>query len=248
MQLGSWKFTPSLWPSIAVLISFPLLLWLGFWQLDRAAQKEQIAENYEQNYNAPPIELSQLPSEDFDQKKWQWRQINLTGTFESAQQFLLDNQPMHFKTGYFVYTPFKVKNETKRILINRGWVMANPDRQILPDVSITEKTISINGLITSPPSTGIVLSDDLTEKMDHGLIRTQQVNLQNIESLSGSSFFPFIINLDGNSPQGYARNWVIPGSGAEKHYGYAFQWFAMAAALLFIYFFVNLKKVRNDNS
>src|SRR5690625_517931 len=39
MRLGRYRFQPSLWPSLAVLLLLPLLLGLGFWQLDRAEQK-----------------------------------------------------------------------------------------------------------------------------------------------------------------------------------------------------------------
>ena len=41
-------------------------------------------------------------------------------------------------------------------------------------------------------------------------------------------------------------NWRPAASGPEKHYGYAFQWFAMAAALTVIFVVVNLSRNESD--
>lgn len=247
MQSGSWRFQATFWPGIATLVTFTLLLSLGLWQLDRAEQKEQIAQKFRANHNIPPTLLNANKTLQQEQDLIQWRNVIISGNFESAHQFLLDNQPMNFQTGYFVYTPFKLENDSTRILVNRGWVSANMDRQILPDVSLSEQTLTITGVTTAPPIPGVVLSDNLTELMKDGLVRIQQLKLDQIESVTGHAFLPFVVRLDKDSPQGFVRNWVLPGSGAEKNYGYAFQWFVMAAALLIVYFAVNIKKVPNDN-
>ena len=246
MQSGSWNFRPTLWPSLATLISFPLLLSLGFWQLDRAAEKEQVMEKFKANFNGIPIDLNSNPSDLNDPTFMQWRKIKVTGNFESTHQFLLDNQPMNFKTGYLVFTPFKLKNESTRVLINRGWVAANPDRNILPEINLSEENLTISGTAKKPPFSGVALSEDLSENLKNNLIRIQQVDLEKVESKTGQTFLPYIVRLDKEDPQGYQSDWVLPGSGAEKHYGYAFQWFAMAAALIIIYFVVNFKRKRND--
>ena len=247
MQFGSWNFRPTLWPSLATLISFPLLLSLGFWQLDRATEKEQVMEKFEANYHGASIDLNTNLSDRNDPAAMQWRNITVAGNFESTQQFLLDNQPMNFKTGYLVFTPFKLNDNPTRVLINRGWVPANPDRRILPEISISEENLTISGTAKTPPFSGVVLSEDLSENLENGLIRIQQVDLEKIAATTGETFLPYIVRLDKDDTRGYQRDWVLPGSGAEKHYGYAFQWFAMAAALIIIYFVVNFKRKRNDN-
>ena len=247
MQSGSWNFRPALWPSLATLISFPLLLSLGFWQLDRAAEKEQVMQKFEANFSSTPVDLNMNLPDLNDHAAMQWRNITVSGNFESTHQFLLDNQPMNFKTGYLVFTPFKLKDKPTRVLINRGWVPANPDRRILPDVSVSKESLTISGTAKKPPFSGVVLSEDLSENLENGLIRIQQVDLEKIATTTGETFLPYIVRLDIDDSQGYQRDWVLPGSGAEKHYGYAFQWFAMAAALIIIYFVVNFKRKRDDD-
>jgi surfeit locus 1 family protein len=39
----------------------------------------------------------------------------------------------------------------------------------------------------------------------------------------------------GSASEGLLRNWFEPASGADKNYGYAFQWFAMSAVLVGLY-------------
>jgi len=242
MKFGSWNFRPALLPSLATLIIFPLLLSLGFWQLDRAAEKEQIMEKFETHYNGSPVDMNTSSFDQNDLAAMQWQKVTVTGHFESEHQFLLDNQPMNFKTGYLVFTPFKLSNKSTRVLVNRGWVPANMNRKILPDVSLSGGTLTLLGTTKSPPFSGITLSDNLSENLENGLVRIQKLELEQIESITGHTFLPYIVRLDKKSPQGYLREWVLPGSGAAKHYGYAFQWFAMAAAVIIIFLVVNFKK------
>ncbi|MFK8067185.1 MAG: SURF1 family protein [Gammaproteobacteria bacterium] len=248
MQIGIWNFRPSLWPTLATLLSLPLLFSLGNWQLDRAAEKEQVQKDFEANYYGAAFDLNENSTERLDPAQMEWKKVIVRGSFETDHQFILDNQPMNFKTGYLVFTPFKLENESTRILINRGWVPANPDRRILPKINdFSTGLVTISGAAKKTPFSGIELSDDLIENLENGLSRVQQIDLQNVESTTGQTFLPYIVRLDKQSPQGYLRDWVLPGFGAEKHYGYAFQWFAMTAALIIIYLVVNIKRVRNDD-
>lgn len=215
MQLGQWNFRPSIWPSLATLACFPILLSLGFWQLDRADQKEHNMAEFEANYYGAAFDLNAQSSDRLDQTLMQWRKVKVRGSFESEHQLLLDNQPMNTKTGYLIFTPFKLENESTRLLINRGWVPANPDRRIIPEVSVLSKeTLTISGAAKKALFSGIELSDDLTEHLDNGLLRVQQINISDTEALTGQSFLPYIVRLDKESPQGYLRDWVLPGSGS----------------------------------
>ena len=46
------------------------------------------------------------------------------------------------------------------------------------------------------------------------------------------------VQQTGAASEGLLRDWTEPGSGVEKHYGYAFQWFALSAliAILYVWF------------
>jgi surfeit locus 1 family protein len=38
------------------------------------------------------------------------------------------------------------------------------------------------------------------------------------------------------------QEWTLPGTGEEKHYGYAFQWFSFAIAVIIIYLIMGFKR------
>ena len=54
---------------------------------------------------------------------------------------------------------------------------------------------------------------------------------------------PFLIQQDTHAPDdGLVREWPSPEFGIDKHYGYAFQWFALAATLVVFYVVTQLKR------
>ncbi len=238
MQLGNWQFSPGIWPTLATILLLPLLLSLGFWQLDRAEQKSLLQQRYLQRGNEKA--LSDLQT-DKDLDTMIWRRVHLSGNFNKEHTFLLDNQILNGQAGYFVYNLFEMENELPA-LVNRGWIRAKPDRKNLPEIVIPLQKLDISGVIKKVPATGILLAEHTDEELGNGLYRIQQVNLDKLATKYKISLLPYVIRMDAESVEGYARDWREPGSGKEKHLGYAFQWFAMSSALIIIFLVVNLKK------
>jgi len=243
MQLGSFQFTPGLWPTLATISILPILLALGFWQLDRAEQKSVLHQTYlQRNIEVPVTSFKTEP----EVGSLLWRRASLTGQYNHNLTFLLDNQVLNHTAGYYVFAVFELQNKM-RVLVNRGWLAANPDRKITPEIDYPKNTLNINGVIKHVPATGILLAENTEENLENNLFRLQQIDVDDINAKHNLNLVPFIIRLDKESVSGYIREWRQPGSGKEKHLGYAFQWFAMSAALLIIFLSVNLKKSTNDN-
>ena len=56
MRVGAhYLFSPGLVPSVMVVLGLPVLIALGFWQLDRAEQKGELVAAFERMADAPPI-------------------------------------------------------------------------------------------------------------------------------------------------------------------------------------------------
>ena len=45
---------------------------------------------------------------------------------------------------------------------------------------------------------------------------------------SGLTMHPLMVRQLSDTEDGLMRDWVLPGSGEDKHRAYAFQWFAMS--------------------
>ena len=235
----SWQFKPKLIPTVAVIILFPLLLALGFWQLDRADQKAALYAQYQARRLLAPLDLNTASVSSHGDLLW--RRVAIQGIYDGTN-YLLDNQVHNGDAGYYVYTPLRLVPGDERALVNRGWVPIGADRARLPRLPTPSGLVHIEGVLKEPPRTGILLSNNTWEDLGSGAVRVQNIDMGAITKKSGHALLPFIIRLSAASGSGFTRHWINPGSGRVMHLGYAFQWFLLSAVLVVIYLTVNLKK------
>ena len=110
--------------TLAAIFFAGLGLRLGFWQLDRAAQKEALqAAMAEQSLQAPldTTAVAQLPGLD----EGLYRVVKVSGTWEVAHSIYLDNRQMDGKVGFFVLTPLRLQPSGVVVMVQRGWVARN---------------------------------------------------------------------------------------------------------------------------
>ncbi len=177
-----------------------------------------------------------------DLEALKYRHVTVTGSYDQAHQFLIDNQISDGKAGYYVLTPLIVEGGTKAVLINRGWVPLNKDRSILPDVSVDELQTSVSGRINSFPSVGIKLAG-AEIPTDSWPSVVQWVDSDVLAKKLGYPLFPFQIELDQDLPGGFKREWrTATVMSPEQHIGYAVQWFGLALALTLIFIWYSIKK------
>ena len=228
--------------TIAYLVMFTLLLSLGAWQIHRADEKQAYIDLQVQRINQH-IDLTNT-DRMVDVAQERYKQASLTGHFDITQQFLLDNQIQESKVGYFVFTPFKIKNTNKAILVNRGWVPLIKPRTILPDVSfeLESTEVSVSGRINTFPSVGIQL-EGATQPTKTQPAVVQVLDDTVLSKQLGYDLLNFQLELSPDAPHGYVRNWsivnVIP---PEKHLAYALQWFGLALVLTVMFIKMALKK------
>lgn len=244
VTLGRIVFSCPLFLIVIYLLLLTLLLNLGFWQLNRAEEKRVLIEKQTQSMKTAPIDLSAV-SED-DANSLRYRKASVSGHYDSAQQFLLDNQILKGKAGYFVLTPFILETGKKAVLINRGWIVANPDRHILPNLGMKNLQTTLTGRINNFPSVGIKLAGaGIPTQTSPALV--QIVNTEILAKKLGYPLFSFQLELDANMPEGYTREWLtttlMP---PQQHFGYAMQWFGLATALTFLFFWYSSKNTHDD--
>jgi len=242
MQSGKQSFQSRILIGLAALAAFLLLLALGFWQLDRAAQKNELYAAYLEKSALAPIDLNNL-ARTVPEVDMLWRKGAVHGQYSDSRVFILDNQIVNGLPGYFVFSPFSVDLTGSIIVVNRGWVPAGYYRDVIPDIITPEGTVTLSGTIMLPPATSMFSLDvPIEEKMAKGISRMQNIDLDVLADILGQPLLPYVLQLDPASPTGYVRQWNMPGSGAEKHFGYAFQWFALAAALLIIFIRIGVRQ------
>jgi len=237
MRFGSLEFRPGRWPSLFTLLLLVLLLWLGFWQLDRASQKRALLADYAGEQDSTVVQL-EAGLRVFDGLHYQ--AATATGHYDDAHQFLLDNRIYNSKAGYHVLTPFMLRDSGVAVLVNRGWIPIREGREHLPDPAVGSESRTVSGLIKQPSGKEFVLADE--EPREVWPYRIQRIQLEQLAQELGYPLLPVILLLDGGQDDGFVRDWHPLAFGPERNVGYAFQWFGLALALLVIYIVVNTRK------
>ena len=101
-----------------VVFFFPILIYLGSWQVMRGLEKKDIVSQHYENKSLPVIsekEMATLNSENLI-----YRTVNLEGEYQS-ESYILDNRLYRQEAGYEIFTAFET-SEKNLFLINRGWV------------------------------------------------------------------------------------------------------------------------------
>jgi len=216
----------------AALLALVATLSLGRWQLSRAAQKEAMHAAIEKQGQRAVLDAGALAALENPAQAIH-RRITLRGAWVGDKTIFLDNRLMHGKFGFYVVTPFHLEGSRAVVLVQRGWVLRNfMDRASVPKIDTPAGLIEVQGRIAPPPAKLYELGASGT-----GLIR-QNLDLAQFSAESGLPLMAVSIQQTGAASDGLARDWPEAGSGVEKNYGYAFQWFGLSSliAILYVWF------------
>ncbi len=238
------KFRPNLFLTLLAIIALIFFLNLGFWQVRRSHEKEQILQSLNHKLKSSPVLLQNLPK---TAKARQYQPVVFEGKFENSRQFLLDNRTHKGKAGYQVITAVKVFGLKETVLVNRGWIPIQGRRSQLPKLPEVFGLQKIHGIIRMPLAKGLVLKAE-TISSDKWPIRIQQLDFPLMAKLLNQPVYPFVVLLDKNAPHGFVRDWKFINMKPQKHIGYAVQWFGFAVVLLIIYFALTLKREKNNDA
>ncbi len=236
----NWYLEASRTSVVGYLLFMAFLCSLGFWQLDRAEQKKLILLQQQSQQDLSDVNLNSTEVIEFNDLFY--RKAFAMGHYDKTHQFLLDNQIVDGKNGYFVLTPFFLDAQQRAVLVNRGWVALGDDRGKLPAIEIQTQPAHINGRIHAFPGVGFKLKG-AEIPTDNWPSVVQVINNEVLGKKLGYELLPFLIQLESASEEGYKREWKSnPIITPEKHVGYAVQWFALALTLTALFIRISFKK------
>lgn len=232
--MNRYTFKPGLIPTIAFLVILPCLIALGFWQLDRAKQKQAILAGMAHARTEAPLSLAQAMK---DLKSQAYYGIALEGRFLPGEDLLLMHANEANQPGYYVLSVFETQLEGKTVAlwVNRGFTPL----AVLPENP--SQVHAIRGIITRPQPTRFILGETVPNPQAKPLM-VQRTDLEAISEVTGRDYLPLVVLAEGDLGDGLLRDWQFNVMPPEKHQGYALQWFALALCLVIIYCVVNLKK------
>ena len=244
---------------VLTVVSVGILIKLGLWQLERGNEKLRYEQQLSERAQQSPRSLDSVISE------WKDSRIQAQGASEplslnglkvdveletpSGLVVLLDNQVNQGAVGYVIYmlgeVRFKDENESlvaeKQLLIDLGFVAASNDRRELPQLgNITLPTNMSGRLYTrsvNPLSHELGL-ENTTPK------RIQNINITALSEYTGQAVLPFVFQPQSLESWPYELLWRPTAMKSEKHFGYSFQWFVMAAVLLFLMLLIGYRYLK----
>lgn len=221
--------------AIAALLAFAATASLGVWQWNRGQQRTALHEAIAARQGAAPVGLRELLAPGAGREQLLHRPVVLRGQWIPERTVFLDNRQMNAVPGFYVVTPLRLEGSGSVVLVQRGWVQRDfQRRERLPAVQTPPGTVEVQGRIADPPAKLYAFSGE-----EKGAIR-QNLDLAAFRAETGLPLLALSVQQTGAASEGLLRQWPQAGSGAEKNYGYAFQWWAMAALIVLLYVWFQL--------
>ncbi len=227
-----WKTT------VLVILAVLVMVRLGFWQLDRLAQRKAFNARVEEQLASPPLVLSSQKLE-LDLYNLEYRTAVVSGEYDFDRQVVLRNQDWKGRLGVHLLTPMMIEGGEKAILVDRGWVPYEDftgEKLAQYDIS---GSVEIEGVLRrsqSKPAFG-GKADRVPEPGEEPLAAWYWINLREISQQLPYELLPvYLVSSPVLYEDGFPnRSQEEPDLSEGSHLGYAFQWFTFAAILGFGY-------------
>ena len=232
--MSARRFRPTFWASAAALVGVAVTIALGFWQLDRARQKEEAAARQEQLDRVQPVRIE---GADVSVAALESRQVEAFGRFEPEGVVWLDNRVRNGIVGYEVVMPLRVRSTGARVLVDRGWTAGTGDRSRMPEVTTPVEDIRVSGRAVVPGKRIFELGADVVE----GRV-WQNLTVERYRTRIGIAVLPIMIEQANDTADALLREWPAPDRGADVNRSYAVQWFALAALVAVVYLALSFRR------
>ncbi|MBU2676425.1 MAG: SURF1 family protein [Gammaproteobacteria bacterium] len=195
---------------------------LGAWQISRGLEKraDQAAFRDETGFSAWQDGMEIRP----------YQRLKATGYYDNERQFLLENIIVNSRYGYYVLTPLMSQEDEPVLLVNRGWIPKERDDFDVAVLTVPTTKLTVRGRAGSLPRAGYKMGDAINATPSWPKAAVYPSH-EEVAAALGAPIQPFVLLLDHEEQHGFFRHWVPTEFGPGKHFGYAFQWFAMGAVL-----------------
>ncbi len=241
--------------TVSALLIIALGCGAGFWQLTRAHTKIALAANL--------LARQQMPILSANTKTWALeeaseRRMVARGQYIPEAAIWLDNRPRPIpaagttssQSGFYLMMPLRLTDRDEVLWVNRGWAPRNNEnRETLPPIKTPTGIVNVEGIVFAHPGKVYELGDGRPmASLDKPKIE-QNFNLVAEGDLRGWTQAPFILREEKvDMEDGLLREWAPLTSGVDRHYAYAFQWFALAVCGFLFWLITGLRQYRRQGT
>ena len=231
----------------AVLVLLAMLR-LGVWQLERAEQKNRLLEQLQSRTSEAAMPFGSIDFQASTASELRYTNTEVTGRYLGEGTVFIDNYVVAGKVGYQIFSPFLPVASQQVVLVNRGWISVGESRQKLPAIATPTTPIKLKGRLNLPPPQPPLWNDDYA--VAQGAVWAY-LPIAEYAAEFQLDVLPIVLELAPEKPfeSQLTMVWAnIDDEWVAKHHGYAFQWFAMAAAFLVICVVLLIRRSRAVDS
>ena len=220
---------PTVWSTLSTFAVLIVLLLLGTWQLNRLAWKEDVIERLESRLSATPI---MLPTASLDPEQFEFRRVSVTGEFLHDLEFFLLNRVRNGVVGGHIITPLRRMEDTRLILVDRGWVpFDRRDPASRPEGQVSG-VITIDAIVRTTPDRGWFVPGNRSA-MNEWYFMDPAAMARSAGIVVPEKYYLAVVEYatPGDYPVGRGAQLFI----RNDHLGYAITWYALAVVLLIVY-------------
>lgn len=236
MMLGKRCFRPPWWGYVLTLVGMAAFTALGFWQLERAAYKDDIESRFANRLAEDYQPLSAFTEGD----DLEYRKLLLQGRFDNQRNLLVDNQLHRGRAGYYILTPLQLAGSERIVLINRGWAPWGESRDEVSPIAKPQSTEAVAGIAYFPSEPALDLGGAIPAGNWPRLL--SHIDIESLQPSFDGRLEPWVLWLATDRPGAYVRDWNPVWMRPEKSRAYATQWFAFAVLALVFFIILNLRK------
>lgn len=239
-----WR-APGAVPMVAALAVIAVTCALGNWQLGRAHDKIDRAARLAALAARAPVDLA---GDQTDAAPLVDRHVRARGTFDDHRTVLLDNRPhgngTDSRAGFLVLTPLKLA-DGGQVLVLRGWLPRDAqDRTRIAPFPTPAGEVTVEGTALAAVPRVYSLGQDPAAEAGRKI--RQNIDLAAYAREIGTPLVPVVLEQSSDTGDGLARDWAPADFGADRHYGYAAQWFGLAALTVVLVAVLGWRRARRD--
>ncbi|HEX8394917.1 MAG TPA: SURF1 family protein [Longimicrobium sp.] len=203
---------------------------LGFWQLDRLAQRRARNAAIEAATRLPPLTLTpaRFDSMRGDPQAYAWRRVRAAGRYDHTRDLVLRGKAREGMPGVQIATPL-ILSDGRAVVVLRGWA-SSPDAGTVDAraLQLRNPNVEVEGLLQpigaeadrGLPAAGRAGADTTWRRLNLLALRDRQPGVQ---------LLPLSIQrLDTDRSDDPAAALPMPEISEGSHLSYAVQWFSFA--------------------
>jgi surfeit locus 1 family protein len=226
------------WAAASLVIIVALVcVRLGFWQLDRLADRRAENRVLLAASMQPAVELTPALAAAIarEPEAYRFRRVRLSGNVPGASDVVLRGRAYEGRPGVHLLAPVVLDGASSAVVLNRGWAPSPDGSTVDPREFSPPPTVHIEGIVHPYPAAegrGVPLSVELDGYPVFSLSRMDRIALAD---RAPATLLPFWVQqLDSGNGEANAIPLAIamPVPDEGNHLSYALQWFGFAGIFL----------------